>query len=158
MQLVTQTVNDLFFVVAVREIDLPLFTLVKGGTSLVWRQRCWRRPFRPLKRPALRPPAHSNAVTLKTAPVNCCLGKPGRAHTPWSRLGPFAARLEFDHRLWYFGLFAVILGGALLTPLLTLLFMRGLQRLLARRFDVISRMAPRTVTRSLSRTAVAWRH
>ena len=31
VQLVTQTINDLFFVVAVREIDIPLLTLVKGA-------------------------------------------------------------------------------------------------------------------------------
>ena len=30
-QMVTQTVNDLFFVVAVREFDVPLLTLVKGA-------------------------------------------------------------------------------------------------------------------------------
>jgi len=31
VQLVTQTINDLFFVVAVRELDVPVWTLVKGA-------------------------------------------------------------------------------------------------------------------------------
>ncbi|MEZ4555235.1 MAG: hypothetical protein R2854_02060 [Caldilineaceae bacterium] len=31
VQLVTRTMNDLFFVVAVREIDIPTWTLVKGA-------------------------------------------------------------------------------------------------------------------------------
>jgi putative ABC transport system permease protein len=51
-------------------------------------------------------------------------------------------------------LFAIIVGAALLTPLLTLGLMAGAQRLL-HRAGVIGRMAPRTVVRSLSRTSVA---
>ncbi|MCB0089104.1 MAG: FtsX-like permease family protein, partial [Caldilineaceae bacterium] len=31
VRLVTQTVNDLFFVVAVREVDIPTFTLIKAA-------------------------------------------------------------------------------------------------------------------------------
>ncbi|MGL4649278.1 MAG: ABC transporter permease, partial [Caldilineaceae bacterium] len=52
------------------------------------------------------------------------------------------------------GLFAVILGAALLTPALLVGFM-ALARRAASGMGVVERMAPRTVTRSLSRTAVA---
>jgi putative ABC transport system permease protein len=56
------------------------------------------------------------------------------------------------------GLFAVILGSALLAPLLTWLLMRGAgiaANRYGRQSGVIGRMAPRYVNRSLSRTSIA---
>jgi len=153
VQLVTQTVNDLFFVVAVREIDLPLFTLVKGGVIGVAAALL----------AAAIPAFEATSVAPAGAFKRSDLEDRTRQLLPWVSLGALALLgvglglllPDWNLVVAFGGLFAVILGGALLTPLLTLLFMRGLQRLLARRFDVISRMAPRTVVRSLSRTAVA---
>ncbi|MEZ4718338.1 MAG: hypothetical protein R2851_19935 [Caldilineaceae bacterium] len=61
---------------------------------------------------------------------------------------------EWNLVVTFAGLFAVIIGFALLTPAVTLVLMRGVERP-ARRAGVIVRMAPRTVTRALSRTSVA---
>ncbi len=153
VQLVTQTVNDLFFAVAVREIDIPLFTLVKGGVIGV------AAALLAAAIPAFEATSVSPAGALKRSDIE----DRTRKILPWVSLGALAflgiglglLLPEWNLVVAFGGLFAVILGGALLTPLLTLLLMTGVQRLLAQRVDVISRMAPRTVTRSLSRTAVA---
>ena len=55
----------------------------------------------------------------------------------------------------FVGLFAVILGAALVTPALTYLLMDGVRRVLSRRFGILTRMAPRNIMRSLSRTSAA---
>jgi hypothetical protein len=72
--LVTQTVNDLFFVVSVREIDIPLFTLVKGRRYRRGGGAASARPSRRGRRPAYRRPVRSNAATSKIAHANCCPG------------------------------------------------------------------------------------
>ncbi len=153
VQLVTQTVNDLFFVVAVREINIPLFTLVKGGVIGV------AAALLAAAIPAFEATSVSPAGALKRSDIE----DRTRKILPWVSLGAVALLAlglalllpEWNLVIAFGGLFAVILGGALLTPLLTLGFMTGIQRVIAHRLDVISRMAPRTVTRSLSRTAVA---
>lgn len=152
VQLVTQTVNDLFFVLAVREVEIPLFTLVKGaligvGAALLGAAL-----------PALEATTAPPAGALQRSTIE---DRTGRA-LPWVSLGALlllalgAALLipEWNLIVAFVGLFAVILGGALLTPLLTLTLMRGVQGLLGRS-GVIARMAPRTIARSLSRTSVA---
>ncbi len=153
VQLVTQTVNDLFFAVAVREINIPLLTLVKGGVIGVV------AALLAAAIPAFEATSVSPAGALKRSDIE----DRTRKILPWVSLGALALLglglglllPEWNLVIAFGGLFAVILGGALLTPLLTLLLMTGIQRLIGRRVGVISRMAPRTVTRSLSRTAVA---
>lgn len=153
VQLVTQTVNDLFFVVAVREIEIPLLTLVKGGIIGV------AAALLAAAIPAFEATSVPPAGALKRSDIE----DRTRQLLPWLSIGAVALLAlglglllpEWNLIIAFGGLFAVILGGALLTPLLTLLLMTAVQRLVARRADVIGRMAPRTVTRSLSRTAVA---
>jgi putative ABC transport system permease protein len=152
VQLVTRTINDLFFVVAVREVAVPVWTLIKGaaiglaaavvGAAL----------------PALEATSVPPAGALKRSDVE----ERARRALPWV-VGAALALLgigglllvpEWNLVVTFGGLFAVILGAALLAPLLTLALMRGVQRL-AGRTGVIGRMAPRTITRALSRTSVA---
>lgn len=153
VQLVTQTVNDLFFVVSVREIEMPLLTFVKGGVIGV------AAALLAAAIPAFEATSVPPAGALKRSDLE----DRTRRLLPWISLGAVSLLglglglllPEWNLIIAFGGLFAVILGGALLTPLLTLLLMTGVQRLVARRVDIIGRMAPRTVTRSLSRTAVA---
>lgn len=153
VQLVTQTVNDLFFVVAVREIEIPLLTLVKGTVMGV------AAALLAAAIPAFEATSVPPAGALQRSDIE----ERTRRLLPWLSWGAVALLglglgllLPEWHLIVAFGgLFAVILGGALLTPLLTLLLMTALQGLATGRVDVIGRMAPRTVTRSLSRTAVA---
>jgi putative ABC transport system permease protein len=53
------------------------------------------------------------------------------------------------------GIFAVVMGIALLTPVVTVILMRFLNEPLAKFFGLLGRLAPRNVIRSQSRTVVA---
>ena len=55
----------------------------------------------------------------------------------------------------FIALFCIIFGGALFTPIMLLIGMHLFTPITSRLFGVLGRMAPRAVTRSLSRTAVA---
>ena len=152
VQLVTQTVNDLFFVVSVREIHVPVMTLVKGG--LIGVAAALVAAAAPAWEATSVPPAGAmrrSSVEERTQRALPWITGAGLALLvagglllipPWSLVVSFA------------GLFAVVLGAALLTPVMLLALMAGARLLLAR-MGIIERMAPRTVTRSLSRTAVA---
>lgn len=152
VQLVTQTINDLFFVVAVREIDVPVWTLAKGlvigvaaalfGAAIPAMEATNAPPAGALQRSALEAQARRALPWVSGGAILLLAVGAGLLIPEWHLVVAFA------------GLFAVILGGALLTPLATLGLMRGAQQLL-NRIGVIGRMAPRTITRSLSRTSVA---
>lgn len=152
VQLVTQTINDLFFVVAVREIDISLFTLLKGtiigvgaallGAAIPAFEATQAPPAGALQRSNIEDRTRQALPWISVGAVLLLALGAGLLIPEWNLIVAFA------------GLFAVILGGALLTPLLTLGLMRGVQGL-AQSAGVIARMAPRTIVRSLSRTSVA---
>lgn len=150
--LVTQTVNDLFFVVSVREVNIPIGTLVKGGVVGVLAALVGAAI------PAWEATSVPPAGALKRSSVE----ERAQAILPWITgvavallaLGGLLMIPEGSLAVSFAGLFAVILGAALLTPALLLTFMALAQRVVGR-MGVVERMAPRTVTRSLSRTAVA---
>jgi putative ABC transport system permease protein len=152
VQLVTQTINDLFFVVAVREIHIPLLTLVKG--MVIGVLAALVGAALPAFEATNAPPA--GALQRSTIEART------RSALPWVTLAGGLLLLvgagllipEWHLVVAFMGLFAVILGGALLTPLLTLGLIQGAQQL-ARSLGIIERMAPRTILRSLSRTSVA---
>ena len=153
VQAVTQTVNDLFFVVAVRDVDIPLWTLVKGALSglgaallaalLPAYEATSVPPAGVMQRSNMEEKVGRVLPTLTIGGLVLCLIGSGLLIPDWNLEIAFA------------GLFAVIFGMALLTPGLTLLLLEGLQRLLARRFGPLARLAPRSIIRSLSRVSVA---
>jgi putative ABC transport system permease protein len=53
------------------------------------------------------------------------------------------------------GLFAIVVGGALLTPAALVLFMAAITPVTGRLFGVLGKLGPRSVSRSLSRTSIA---
>ena len=149
----TQTVNDLFFVVAVREVQIPAWTLVKGGVIGLLAALIGAAA------PALEATSVAPAGALKRSNVE----ERTRRLLPWITalavgmlvLGAALLIPEWHLVVTFGGLFAVVIGCALLTPVITLGLMTGLQRLLGGRAGVIERMAPRGITRALSRTSVA---
>ncbi|GIK73960.1 MAG: permease [Chloroflexota bacterium] len=152
VQLVTQTVNDLFFVVSVREVETPAFTLIKG--AVIGLAAAAIGAAFPAWEATSTPPAGA----LKRSNVE----ERTRRALPWLSLagvgflalGAALMLPEWNLIITFAGLFAVVIGVALLTPMLTLWGMALVERLVRGR-GVIMRMAPRTVTRSLSRIAVA---
>jgi putative ABC transport system permease protein len=152
VQLVTQTVNDLFFVVAVRAIEIPIFTLVKGAVLGLAAAAIG----------AIFPAWEATSVPPTGALKRSNVEERTRRVLPWLSLagvgflalGAGLMLPEWNLIVTFAGLFAVVIGAALLAPVLTLWSMAGVTRLVRGR-GVLLRMAPRTVMRSLSRIAVA---
>ncbi len=152
VQLVTQTVNDLFFVVAVREVEIPAATLWKGAAIGVLAALAGAAV------PALEATGVPPAGALRRSDVE----ERARRALPWISLagvvllavGGLLLIPAGSLVVTFTGLFAIVIACALLTPAATLALMTGVQRLLAGA-GVIARMAPRTIVRSLSRISVA---
>lgn len=152
VQLVTQTVNDLFFVVAVREIEIPLITLLKGaaigiaaaliGAAVPAWEATGVAPAGAMKR------SNVEERTLRMLPWIAA------AALVLLGLGTLLLIPEWHLAVTFSGLFAIVVGAALLTPILTLWVMNLVQQLV-RRGGIIMRMAPRTIVRALSRMSVA---
>ncbi len=152
--LITQTINDFYFVVNVRQISLSNLTLVKGlvvgiGSALLasavpaW-EAMRTAPSMVLQRSSLENQVLALLPKLVLAWVG--LTGSGLLLLRWSGGGLIAA---------FTGLFAVLLGAALLVPPLTAGVMRGLGPLSGRAFGVLGKLAPRDILRSLSRSSVA---
>jgi putative ABC transport system permease protein len=152
VEAVTQTVNDLFFVVAVREVQIPIWTLLKGAgigvlAALVGAAvPAWEATSVPPAGALRRSNVEERTRRLLPAISLAALGFLG--------VGALLMIPEWNLVITFAGLFAVVIGAALLTPILTLWMMDGMQWLL-RRAGIVERMAPRTIVRSLSRMAVA---
>ncbi|MEZ4580600.1 MAG: hypothetical protein R3A10_02890 [Caldilineaceae bacterium] len=115
--------NDLFFVVAVRRIDIPTWTLAKGAAIGIGAALLGAAV--PRWRATSVPPAGA----LKRSNVEERI----RRVLPWVTGGALALLLlgvalllpEWNLVVTFAGLFAVIIGFALLTPAVTLVLMRG---------------------------------
>lgn len=154
VRLVTQTINDLYFTVTVRGVQIPASSLIKGAllgiiaTVLTAALPAWEAasvpPRAALSRAGLERKA-GQAVTL-AAYGGLVLSATGAAVllAPAGGLGASFA-----------GTFAVIVGFAMLAPLVTKVIMRLAIPLSGRVWGSLGRMAPRNVVASLSRTSVA---
>ena len=153
VRLVTQTINDLYFVVSVRELALPPAVLIEGallgiGATLL---------------AALVPAVEATQAPPRAALTRSTLEGRLRRSLPRDALLGFALlalgagllALPGGLALSFAGLFAVILGFALLAPVATVLLMGLLRRPLNALLGVLGRMAAGGVVASLSRTAVA---
>ena len=152
--LVSQTISDLYFAVNVQSIAVAPLMLVKGaaigllasvGAALLPSWDATRTPpAGVMKRSSEEEQIRRRlpALTALAAAMNL-LGF-GLLRLPATSLtASFAA------------LFFIIVGSALFTPAALLLGMRLLRPLTGRLFGALGRMAPRAITRSLSRTSVA---
>ena len=154
VQMVTQTINDLFFVISVRGVQSPVSSLLKG--SLVGLLASLLAAAPPAWEAASTPPR----LALSRAGLE---SKAGFAINLAAVLGILAALAggliltipTRDLIVSFTGTFAVIVGLAALTPFVTVTLMRLLNDPLAALFGLLGRLAPRNVIRSQSRTAVA---
>ena len=152
--LITQSINDFYFVVYVRDISLSSFTLIKGMVigifaalvaSLIPAIEAMRTsPQNSLKRSTLEGKVKQILPWLVLAWGLFTLGGIGLL-----RIRNGGLVIAFG------GLFAILLAAALLTPPLTALLMQGLSPALNRLIGMLGKMAPRDITRSLSRTSIA---
>ncbi len=154
VQLVTQTINDLYYVLRVRTLSLSPWTLAKGvalglGATLL----------------ATLPPARE----ATNAPATTVLRRSqeesrARALLPRLALGGgllavLAAVLVLlpgrSIALSYLGLLCVLLAFALATPAVLVFCAKALRPVMGWFFGILGRMAARGVVTTLSRTAVA---
>ena len=154
VRMVTQTINDLFFVVSVRGIQIPASSLLKGGLA----------GFLACVLAAVPPAWEAASVTPRQALSRASLENKAKSVVKMAAgLGIFTALIGAlilaistqNLVVSFAGTFAVIIGLAMLTPLVTVTFMRLLAEPLGKGFGLLGRLAPRNVIRSQSRTAVA---
>ncbi|MGD8856145.1 MAG: FtsX-like permease family protein, partial [Chloroflexota bacterium] len=154
VRLVSQTVNDFYFVVSVQSVDIPAVSLIRGliigvaAAVLAAVVPAWEA-----MRTSPQGSLHRSALESKA-----------RQATRWLLLifallaaaGVFMLWLPGANLIITFaGLFAVLIACAFLTPSLTQGLMRLTTPISGRLFGAIGRMAPRDIQRSLSRTSVA---
>ncbi len=152
--MVTQTINDLFFVVNVRDIQIPISSLIKGGLAgllasiLAAAPPAWEAASVPPRLALSRAGLESKAITAVN--LSALLGILA------SIIGGLILRIPTrDLVISFSGTFAVLIGMAALTPFVTVSLMRLFNEPLATMFGLIGRLAPRNVIRSQSRTAIA---
>ena len=152
--LITQSINDFYFVVYVRDISISRLTLVKGmvigivaalvASAIPAIEAMRTSPQSSLKRSTLEGKVQQILPWLVLAWAVFTLGGIGLLSLKGGGLV-----------IAFTGLFAILLAAALLTPPLTALLMRGLSPLLNNLVGMLGKMAPRDITRSLSRTSIA---
>ena len=153
VQLVTQTINDLYFSLTVSGVEVQPATLVKGmllgiGTALL---------------AAAIPAAEAAGVAPITVLRRSDLENRLRRSLPvltWVGVLMFAGGslvigfVQATVVASFVGLFVALFGLVFCVPVLTILLMRLATRTLGR-LGLIGRMAARTVTNALSRTSIA---
>ncbi|MBI5304995.1 MAG: ABC transporter permease [Chloroflexi bacterium] len=151
--LVTQTINDLYFSVTVRDVDVDAFSIVKGMLLGI---------FSAILAAAL-PAAEAANVPAVTVLQRSDLESRVRRNVPAITFGGIALTgvgalililITNSVTASFLGIFIALFGVTLGAPLFTILLMRGATRTLGR-FNLLVRMAARTVTQALSRTSVA---
>ena len=151
---VTQTINDLYFVVTVQGVAAPVSSLAKGAilgilaTVLAAAPPAWEAasvaPRTALSRAGLESKA-GHAVKA-AALASLILMAAGLALLALPAKGLVTS---------FSGTFAIIIGIGMQTPLVTRLLMDAATPISSRLGGVLGRMAPRSVVNSLSRTAIA---
>lgn len=154
VRMVTQTINDLFFVVNVRGVQVPLSSLLKGGLAGLLASLLAAAP------PAWEAASVAPRLALSRAGLESRAGTAVRVAAGAGVLvallgGLLLAIPTRDLFISFSGTFAVIIGLALLTPSVTVTLMRLLAGPLGALFGYLGRLAPRNVIRSQSRTAVS---
>lgn len=154
IRLVTQTINDLFFVVTVQDIALPYSSMLKGGLLGIGATVL----------AAAAPAWEAASVPPRLALVRSSLEQKTNTALRWILRGGFAM-IAFGIGLLlipskslvigFSGTFSIVLGFAMLTPSLTRSLMGAISRVLVNMRSPVARMAPREVVAAISRTSVA---
>lgn len=162
VRLVTRTINDLYFVVTVRDLSLAPSVLLKGlllgiGATLVSAavpalEATLTPPRTVLRRSSVEDRARRLTPRLALAGAGVIAAGLLLLLAPATARGDGAT---LSLTLAFGALFAVVLGAALVSPALTVALMSLARPLLGAAFGLLGRMAARDVVAALSRTAVA---
>jgi putative ABC transport system permease protein len=164
VRLVTRTINDLYFVVTVRELAIDPLVLLKGFAlgivatllaAAVPAIEAMLSPPRTVQRRSSAEERIRRAVPWTGAAggglllLSLLLMSAG-GRNGWLGLDAHASLISA-----HTALFMIVIGFALLTPAVTVLLMRLLHPVLGWLFGLLGRMAARDVEAALSRTSVA---
>lgn len=154
VRLVTQTINDLYYVLSVRSAPLEMLTVLKGlGLGLAASLLA-----------AAAPALEAATVPPVTMTQRSSFEDRARLIIPWLTfigiafcfIGVALLLLITNSLITAFaGLFAIVIGLALIVPQATQTFMQLATPLLHRTVGVLGGIAARTVTKAISRTSVA---
>ncbi len=155
VQMVTQTINDLYFVITVRNLGIPPLSLLKGAllgvvaTVLTAAPPAWEAASVPPRAALSRSSLESKARWAVTA----------TAIGGVSLISAGVVTLLLPTRdlvVSFAGTFGAIVGAAMLTPGAMTLLMQAASRIASGGIGgVLGRMAPRNVAASLSRTSIS---
>ncbi|WP_423224287.1 FtsX-like permease family protein [Candidatus Amarolinea aalborgensis] len=152
--LVTQTITDLYFVVNVRSVDVPFFSLLKG--LVIGLSAALLAAAAPALEATNVPPVNAFRRSVIESQIRRYLPSLTLAGVGLIGLSVLLLWLPQNSLVLNFaGLFMLVLAFALLTPGVTLALMTVVTPLTSRLFGYLGRLAPRTISRSLSRTSVA---
>ncbi|MDX1414736.1 MAG: ABC transporter permease [Candidatus Promineifilaceae bacterium] len=151
--LITQTINDFYFVVNVQDIELLPLTLAKG--ILVGVGAAVFSSAVPALEAARTTPQTTLQRSSLESRVNRVLPWLWLAWAGLTLAGVWLLSIRAGLVVMFAGLFAVLIGAALLTPPLTAALMRLVTPITHRLLGVLGRLAPRDIVRSLSRTSIA---
>ncbi|HEY9631167.1 MAG TPA: FtsX-like permease family protein [Coleofasciculaceae cyanobacterium] len=152
--LITQTINDFYFVVNVQQVTLANSTIAKG--LVIGMASALLASGLPAWEAMNTPPTLTLQRSTLEGKVQALLPKLVLAWAGLTALGVLLLRWQGSGLVAVFtGLFAILLGAALLVPPLMTLAMRGFVPLGGRTLGILGRLAPRDILRSLSRTSVA---
>jgi len=154
VQLVSRTISDLYFVVTVRGVAISVGSLAKGAAL----------GMLATVGSTILPAWEASSVPPRMALTRSSLEDTARRALPWTGLAAAAglavggALLVIPTRnlvISFSGIFLVMIGFALIAPLVTLFLVRGAAPATGMVFGVLGRLASRNITATLSRTAVA---
>jgi putative ABC transport system permease protein len=153
LRLVTRTINDLYFVLSVREVALDPITLAKSVLLGIGATALAALP------PALEATAAPPRVVMSRATLET-RARLGARRAGWLGLVVLAAgavvlAVPGGIVVGFAGLFVVMVGCALLTPAAALALLRPLHRVAGAVFGLLGRLATRGIVAALSRTSVA---
>jgi putative ABC transport system permease protein len=152
--LITQSINDFYFVVNVRDVSISTFSLVKGLIIGVFASLI----------ASVIPAIEAMRTSPQTTLQRSSLESKVRSLLPWlvlawavfSILGVGLLRVDGGGLILAFaGLFSILLAAAFLTPPVTAFLMESLTSISNLFFGIVGRLAMRDIVRSLSRTSVA---
>ena len=151
--LVTQTINDLYYVVNVRAVTLDPLSLLKGfglgvGAAVL-------AALAPAYEATSVPPISVLKRTNIEQRVRKLLPLVAAGGVVMFAIGVLMLLLSKWLVINLGGIFGVVIGAALISPLLTIWLMRLLTPVAGRLAGIIGRLATRTVINSISRTSIA---
>ncbi|HLF03498.1 MAG TPA: ABC transporter permease, partial [Anaerolineales bacterium] len=151
VRLVTQTINDLYFALSVRDAPLTVAATLKGlalgiGAGVI-------AAAGPAGEAAGVEPITAMRASSFEDRIRRWLPGLGGGGLLLGLIGWTVLMLGGDSLIASFGgLFVIVIGLAMVTPIATILFMQSIGRL---PLGLLSRLAARTVVKAISRTSVA---